>query len=312
MRTPTARTSFPWVLQVLLLLPLHVVSAQALPPGVTRERVYPRQELPADQVARVNGVPITREALHQAMLEQAGLDVLRDLLKEQVIRQEAARLGVHFTAPELEQEVQLELGRVREAIRQQWAGSGVGLEQLLTLRGRTMEEFIEELRRKVEVNLLLEALVLLESLGTERVEIRLIQLRSREQADEIRHKLAEGADFGRLAALDSIHDSSEQQGLLPPFSRGLFREQYVAVEEAAFALQQPGEVSDVIRVLNEGNREEFFLLQMVRRHPARKGSFGEQREEILDRRRTRPPSEEEKDAWLGQQLDRATIVIDPK
>jgi parvulin-like peptidyl-prolyl isomerase len=297
---------------VSMLLLAATAWGQELPPGVTRERVYPIKDLPVDVVAEVNGAPVSRQELHAAMLEETGMEVLRELIKERVIRQEAERAGVHFAGEELDREVQAELTRVRDRLRREYGGSRPTLEELLAVAGRSIESFLEELRRRVEVKMLLEAMVLLDRLAVERVEIRLIQVRTRETAESVLHRLAEGADFSRLAAKESIHASGERGGLWPPFARGSFKDLYAAVEEAAFALTEPGEISGIIRVLNERNREEFYILQLVQRHQARTGTFATLRETIQDLRRSDPPTAEEADAWMGERLDRAAVFVDLK
>lgn len=288
------------------------LGAQELPPGVERQRTYPHKKLPDQIVAEVGATTVSREEFHKALVETNGIDVLRELIKERVIQQEAAKAGIHYLAAETDQEVKSELAKVRQAIRLKVGGERPSLEELLASRGRSMDSFLDELRHKVEIKTLLDTLVLLDRLDTARVEIRIIQVRTRQAAESIQHRLAEGADFAKLAGKESIHRSGEKGGHIEPFARGLFHEEYQAVEDAAFALRVVGETTPVIQVINAGNREEFFILKLVRQHPPVEGTFATLREQIADLRRSNPPGEDEIDAWLGAQLDNAPIFIDPK
>lgn len=75
------------------------------------------------------------------------------------------------------------------------------------------------------------------------LRLTLIVVPTREAAEALRARVAAGEDMAALARKESIHESNTFDGALPYVRRGELERQ---VEDAAFALQAPGELSVVV------------------------------------------------------------------
>lgn len=303
----------PLVVSLAAVVALTAASfAQEGVDRVLRERVFPRGHLAPDTVAVVNGRRVTQDQFHRALVAESGQEVLRGLIKAEIIRGAAQQAGIHFTAEQVEAEAQTMLARARQELAGRVGGSKPSLEEVLEAAAVDWAFFYAGLVEQAELQLLLDSLVLYERLRSERVEIRLMQLASAKECEDVLVVLAQGGQFGKLALQRSRHASRRSEGLLPPFARGRFKAEYAALETAAFALKNPGDLSPVVRIVSPGNREEFFLVQLEQRHPASTEPFSQLLPRILDLRQSDPPSTEDLDAWMAARLDQASVVIDPK
>lgn len=208
---------------------------------------------PSNIIARVNGQPITREALEAevqrarfaledptdaqtlAALREAALETL---IEEALLEQEAQRLGVVIT----EQQVDEELAFARER-----AGGVAAFRAWLSSIGYTEQA----LRRHIYFDLLANALrerVLADLPRTaEYVHAAHILLGSEAEARRVLQQLRSGARFDALARTLSLDESTRATGGdLGWFTRNGQTVLWSEIEEAAFALQ-PGEISDVVR-----------------------------------------------------------------
>ncbi len=208
---------------------------------------------PSNIIARVNGQPITREALEAevqrarfaledptdaqtlAALREAALETL---IEEALLEQEAQRLGVVIT----EQQVDEELAFARER-----AGGVAAFRAWLSSIGYTEQA----LRRHIYFDLLANALrerVLADLPRTaEYVHAAHILLGSEAEARRVLQQLRNGARFDALARTLSLDESTRATGGdLGWFTRNGQTVLWSEIEEAAFALQ-PGEISDVVR-----------------------------------------------------------------
>lgn len=75
------------------------------------------------------------------------------------------------------------------------------------------------------------------------LRLTLIVVPTREAAEALRARIAAGEDMAALARTESIHESRTFDGALPYVRRGELERQ---VEDAAFALEKPGELSIVV------------------------------------------------------------------
>lgn len=208
---------------------------------------------PSNIIARVNGQPITREAL-EAEVQRARLALeeppdaqtlaalreaaLETLIEEVLLEQEAQRLGIVVT----EQQVDEELAFARER-----AGGAAAFRAWLGSIGYTEQA----LRRQIYLDLLANALrdrVLADLPRTaEYVRAAHILLGSEAEARRVLQQLRNGARFEALArALSRDESTRAMGGDLGWFTRNGQTVLWSEVEEAAFALQ-PGEISDVVR-----------------------------------------------------------------
>lgn len=98
---------------------------------------------------------------------------------------------------------------------------------------------------------------------------------AREREMEIaREKIAGGGDFGEVASQFSDAPSAARGGELPPFRRGVFVPEF---ESPAFELEQPGEISPVVR--GPGG---LYLIQLIERIPEEQIPFRKVLEQVRE------------------------------
>ncbi len=194
---------------------------------------------PEPLAAYVNGEPITLAEFEneirrfEAAQAQLGIDlatlgdyraeVLEQLIDLSLLAQFAVARGSEPSQAELDERVQA-------------AGGAAD--------GYTEEEFRRALRREILAAGAVGAITDVLPLEVEHTSARHILVATREEAEALLDQLANGADFGTLAVINSRDPSTRPAGgELGWFPRGLLT--MPEVEEIAFSLQ-PGEVSGVI------------------------------------------------------------------
>ncbi|MCE9553753.1 MAG: peptidylprolyl isomerase [Planctomycetes bacterium] len=218
---------------------------------------------PASVVAVVDGQQLSREALAAECLKYHGREVLGSVTNKHLIVQHCQKRGIVISQEELDKEIQQIARRF-----------GVPVDQWLTMleaeRGISAEHYTHDIiwptiaLRKLAANQLQvtddEVAQEFESRFGPRVQIRLISVGNRKQADEV-HAMATAApnEFARLAGKYSNDvDSASAGGMIPPVRRYAGDPQ---LERIAFGLQ-PGEVSDVIPV-----NSQFLILKCEKHLP---------------------------------------------
>ncbi|MBS2033443.1 peptidylprolyl isomerase [bacterium] len=208
----------------------------ALGYGLCLQRNNPAREV----AARVNGEEIPALELRAELLKRFGPDVLRDLVHQRLILQEARKRGVQVDAAGVEKRLQamksqpevqamLKSGQVDESdLRRNL--TTVGPLDALVKSGLTVEEenaFYKQHRAELE-SLKVQQILLLDKAEAARV-----------QAEASKP----GADFSALAKKYSLDSRSKAQGgLLGEVHRGELEPE---LAEALFALQ-PGQVSQPV------------------------------------------------------------------
>ncbi|HLT58560.1 MAG TPA: peptidylprolyl isomerase [Limnochordales bacterium] len=201
-----------------------------------------------DVVAWVNGEPITRDELYEAMLDILGEEVLNDLILIKLVRQTAAKEGVAVDPAEVAEEIaalearlggpdQLELALAQSNMTRAELEEQVGLNLLVVaLVSPQVEVTEDEIRSYFDENR--------DQFGRpEQVRARHILVESQELAQELRERLLAGEDFAALAQEHSIdRGSAVRGGDLGWFGRGVMVDVF---EEAAFALE-PGQLSEPV------------------------------------------------------------------
>jgi len=201
-----------------------------------------------DEVAAVvNGEPVYKAELFEALYATGGKDALDQIIARKLIVQEGARSGLEITEEEMEEEI-------NNIVAESFGGSYEDFLSVLTMYGLSEEAFRED----AKLNLLVRKLALAEINPTEEearqhfednrflfeqpeeVEARHILVEDRETADEVVALLNAGGDFAELAAEYSIDPTNKDNaGYLGFFSRGEMVQEF---DEAAFALEV-GEIS---------------------------------------------------------------------
>ncbi len=232
-------------------------------------------------VATVNGDPITRDQLFQAMYDQGGQEALDQLITRKLIIQEAERLGLSVSEEELDLEIQ-------SIVDESFQGNEEELQTVLEFYGISMESFRDDAR----LNLLVRKLASEQLEGTEEetrqffeenrflfdqeeeVEARHILVETEAEADDILAQLEEGEDFAALAAEYSLDTSNKDQaGYLGFFGRGMMVPEF---EEVAFGLEI-GDISQPVET-NFG----FHIIELLDRQDGTEAVFEDVEEQVRE------------------------------
>ena len=310
------------VVGVALLIRFGMPGRQAEAEGPQRlaanDRAGAASEKPAvrpkasSTVAIVDGQPLSREALAAECLRYHGREVLGSVTNKHLIVQHCQQRGIVISQEELDKEIQQTARRF-----------GVPVDQWLTMleneRGINADHYTRDIiwptiaLRKLAANQLQvtddEVAQEFESRFGPRVQIRLISVGNRKQADEVRALAAAAPnDFARLAGKYSNDvDSASAGGMIPPVRRYAGDPQ---LERIAFGLQ-PGEVSEVIPINSQ------FLILKCEKHlpgnPPNKGLMAviekDIRTTLLDRKLRSAGSDLFKD--LQKKADIRVVMNDP-
>jgi parvulin-like peptidyl-prolyl isomerase len=191
-------------------------------------------------------------------------ELLSELIKNQMLARELARLQVEIPEQEVETTLKRELEEQRNAVRVQYTGKVSFAEFVQETFSRTEDEYIQDLRKVTRGLVGLARVIRYEQVLEDRIQARMISVRTREKAEEIRKKLEDGADFIALAKKESVAPTAAEGGLQPVFGRGFLVPE---VEEVAFRLGE-GEVSPILES-GKGDSRLYHLLRVVKRFPAR-------------------------------------------
>lgn len=224
-------------------------------------------------VARVNGEAITKDDLYDIMFQYVGAQALDELILVRLVEQEAAAQGVTVTQEDVDAEV--------EAIAAQLGGMEQ-LQFILAQQGASVERLAQDIERNLMIRQLLapEVTVTDEEVRTffdanahlfaqqEQVRARHILVDTLEEAEELRKRLLDGADFAELARAHSKDTGSGAAGgELGWFGRGVM---VAPFEEAAFALPV-GEISEPVQS-NFG----YHLIKVEERVEAEDAEFNDE------------------------------------
>lgn len=241
-------------------------------PTETAVPVTPTPEAPL--AARVNGEPLllaTFEA-ELARYQQAdaelgnptggeayGSVVLDVLIEQMLIRQAAAAEGVVVTDEMIEQEM---------ADLQAVANGPENFAAWLEANRYSEEEF----RTAVADGLIQEQMVTAVTadvpFAVEQVHARYIQVDDANLAATLLAQIQGGDDFATLARIHSLDRiTGENGGDLDFFAAGTLL--VPEVDAAAFALTEPGSVSEVVTAVNGQGNPVYYIVQLIERDPER-------------------------------------------
>lgn len=241
-----------------------------------------------DAVAIVNGRPISKRVMVDALLEAHGLSIMQQLIVLDLAKAETRRLKLTVTEADVQREFDRALARIAPPVDAKGQAlteveKQQALETLLRERGLTMTEFRigmernAHLRKVVERDFQVTEATLREEFARrygERAEVRHIQVADVNGLHEALNRLNEGEDFAAVArAVSRNADTAPEGGRLPPFA---FNDDGLApaLREAAFAMA-PGEVSKPIRI-----GPWWHILKLERRLPPADVCFEDVRAEV--------------------------------
>ena len=203
-----------------------------------------------EAVAVVRDTKITRSDLAEALIRVHGHRALDVLVKRALIRQEAKSLGIKITSKQIDDGIKQ---RMEDIFQTEMHDAGFqdeeGFSRFLAGRKMTIDSFRAQIRAGIspdirgETEAVLMALKLIDASITiseeevkaefddvygPRIHASQIVVRTRREAEEVRRKLASGADFGRLARVHSIDrrtavDNGKMKGPIKPLDKQLWR-----------------------------------------------------------------------------------------
>lgn len=253
-------------------------------------------------VAQVNGITIGRDELAEECLRRHGKEMLESMVNKHLIAEECKRRNIVITREEVDAEIERMAQRFNLPV-EQW------LKLLKQERGINPVQYASDiiwptlaLRRLAGERLAVspaEIRAAWEAHYGESIKCRLIAVRDRARAEQIRAEAAEHPDqFGDLAKQHSEDSSASVKGVIPPIRRhGSFPE----IERVAFEELRDGEVSRVLQV-----GDQFLILKRECKLPASQVAVDRvapQLEEIVRERKMRTVAAE-----IFQQLQQQARV----
>lgn len=230
-------------------------------------------------VASVNGKEISKDELYAQMLKTNGTETLDLMISEEIVRQEAEKEDITVSDEEIEAEI---------AVYEEQYGGAEELDSALAASGMTVESLKEEVQTYVKIEKLIGPGIEItdeqiqtyfdenkESLGqSKQVEASHILTATKEEAEEVQAKLAEGGDFAELAKEYSTDTASaENGGELGAFGAG---EMAPAFEEAAFAMK----VDDISKPVE--TEFGFHIIKVTGKTEAAEATLENSKEEIKE------------------------------
>lgn len=201
-----------------------------------------------EAVASVNGTKITKDDLYNELVALGGTSTLDNMITMELIDQAAAEANVSITEEDVNAEI--------ESLKTQFGGEDA-LNSALAQSGMTLDDLKENTETQVKIRKILEpqTTVTDEDISTyyeenkdsfattEQVRASHILVATKEEADEIKKELDEGADFATLAKEKSTDSSAENGGDLGFFGEGDMVEEF---EKTAFSLDI-NEISEPVK-----------------------------------------------------------------
>lgn len=216
--------------------------------------------------------------------------VLEALIEKLLVTQAAEAAGIVVT-PALVDE---KLEELKTA-----AGGTEPFSQWLALNQWTEADFREALTTEIITGQMRDRVIADVPTTSEQVNARYIQVDNAELAQTLHQRALAGDDFSFLAQQNSLDQiTSQNGGELGFFARNSLL--VPEVEAAAFALQEPNAISDVISINNpETGQSTYYLVQLIERDMERPLT-ADLRYGFL---------QQTFETWLNEQWNQATIEL---
>lgn len=268
----------------------------------------------SEVVAVVNDENLTRQQLSDLLIESFGDQGLDVLVRRTVIYQQADKLGITVSPEEVNERLNDLLEReIDTLIKARGLENEKQLQEELSQMGVDLDEMKEtmsaRLRKGMEVELLAEKVVGTTVTVTEedlevayeehygaKIDAVQVVVNTKQEAEEMKEKIASGADFETLARNESIDRlSAAAGGRMKPFgpNEGVFGPKVAHLEE--------GQVSDIIKTENG-----YHILKIQARTEKSSKDFEETKpelEEIVRRQKIRKRLK----PWLSSVIERAEV-----
>lgn len=244
-----------------------------------------------NEIASVNGVPITQEEFDRAFVRIAGTStasdnsalatqVLNTLIEQEVITQASAKLEVNVT----DEDIDAEITSLKQGL------GDTSWDDWLASNQYTEAEFREALRNSIITNRVRDKVIAQLGEKVEHAHARHILVKTEEEATSVLDRLAGGEDFASLAASVSLDVTTRDFG----GDLGWFiREELldITLADAAFA-NEAGQITGPIIT-----RLGYHILQTL-----------EKEERIIEPERMPLLVENVFNRWLEEELLSATVT----
>ncbi|WP_404323364.1 peptidylprolyl isomerase [Cytobacillus firmus] len=256
-----------------------------------------------DAAATVNGEEISRDELHERLVDQYGQELLDSLITEKVIDQEAKKENVKVTQKEIDEE---------KAVYAESYGGEDALKQTLESSGLSMADFEEDIESYLATKKLLEPRIEISEedmkayfdenkdsfAQEEQVSASHILVEDEKTANEVIEKLNDGGDFADLAAEYSTDESNKDAGGdLGFFGKGDMVEEF---EKVAFELEQ-GKISEPVKT-----EYGYHVIRVAEKQEAKEAVYEDVKEEVKNTL-FETEMQTEYTAWLEEKFEEYEI-----
>ncbi|WHY62566.1 peptidylprolyl isomerase [Cytobacillus firmus] len=256
-----------------------------------------------DAAATVNGEEISRDELHERLVDQYGQELLDSLITEKVIDQEAKKENVKVTQNEIDEE---------KAVYAESYGGEDALKQTLESSGLSMADFEEDIESYLATKKLLEPRIEISEedmkayfdenkdsfAQEEQVSASHILVEDEKTANEVIEKLNDGGDFADMAAEYSTDESNKDAGGdLGFFGKGDMVEEF---EKVAFELE-PGKISEPVKT-----EYGYHVIRVAEKQEAKEAVYEDVKEEVKNTL-FETEMQTEYTAWLEEKFEEYEI-----
>lgn len=226
-------------------------STQAAEQKATASEGTARMDARNTAFARVNGEPISYEALAKECVERYGKEVLENMVSRTIIQQACADKGIVVSEAEVSQQV-IEISKK----------FGLAVDQYYKLleaeRGLSAVQYHRDIiwpmlalrklaGKEVVITREMMQLAYEDNYGP-RIKARMIVCDKQRRAQEVWNKAKDGGeDFDALARDYSVEPNSRALGgVIPPIRKNTGAHENL--RKAAFAMKEPGEISGILQI----------------------------------------------------------------